>query len=305
MAASPSTLSLLLMPLLFSLSRAATFDIVNQCTIPIWPAALPGGGRRLDRGQTWSLNVNPGTAGGRIWARTGCNFDGSGGGSCQTGDCGGRLECQLSGAPPTTLAEYSLNQPNNLDYYDISVIDGFNVPMSFSPTKGGCANLRCSADVNGQCPSQQRATAEQTLNEQLETNPTTERVQLENQVYREISGLEHHSRVHLQGIGVTPSQFYEHHRQSFVASSHDATYDELRRQQEAAMKEMQQKYDAETREDRLYVPESLPHEIPPANLGEGTSKDPFLNYRDVDPYREDNEEEQEDEEEQEEMDDED
>ncbi|WOK99546.1 protein P21-like [Canna indica] len=156
MAASPSSLSLLLLPLLFSLSRAATFDIVNQCSDTIWPAALPGGGVRLDPGQTWSLNVNPGTAGGRIWARTGCNFDGSGSGSCQTGDCGGRLNCQLSGAPPTTLAEFSLNQPNNLDFYDISVIDGFNVPMSFGPTSGGCPNLQCSADVNGQCPSEQR-----------------------------------------------------------------------------------------------------------------------------------------------------
>ncbi|WOK99544.1 protein P21-like [Canna indica] len=156
MAASPSSLSLLLLPLLFSLSRAATFDIVNQCSDTIWPAALPGGGVRLDPGQTWSLNVNPGTAGGRIWARTGCNFDGSGSGSCQTGDCGGRLECQLSGATPTTLAEYSLNQPNNLDFYDISVIDGFNVPMSFGPTSGGCPNLGCSADVNGQCPGELR-----------------------------------------------------------------------------------------------------------------------------------------------------
>ncbi|MCD7459567.1 hypothetical protein HAX54_041335 [Datura stramonium] len=39
------------------------------------------------------------------------------------------------GRPPNTLAEYALNQFSNLDFWDISVIDGFNIPMSFGPTK--------------------------------------------------------------------------------------------------------------------------------------------------------------------------
>uniref|UniRef100_A0A251RLY8 Putative thaumatin n=1 Tax=Helianthus annuus TaxID=4232 RepID=A0A251RLY8_HELAN len=62
-------------------------------------------------------------------ARTGCNFDGSGRGRCQTGDCNGLLQCQGYGTPPNTLAEYALNQFNNLDFFDISLVDGFNVPM--------------------------------------------------------------------------------------------------------------------------------------------------------------------------------
>ncbi|KAI9110625.1 hypothetical protein K1719_018491 [Acacia pycnantha] len=65
-----------------------------------------------------------------------------------TGDCGGQLYCRLSGQPPATLAEFSLNKWNNLDFYDISVIDGFNVPMEFSPTSN-CRGLRCYAD---KCP---------------------------------------------------------------------------------------------------------------------------------------------------------
>ncbi|KAK9147811.1 hypothetical protein Scep_006568 [Stephania cephalantha] len=147
----------LLSSLLFAFANAANFDVVNNCPFTVWAAASPGGGRRLDRGQTWNFNVNPGTAGARIWARTNCNFDGSGRGSCQTGDCGGVLECRGYGQPPNTLAEYALNQFNNMDFFDISLVDGFNVPMDFSPTGGGCRGIRCAADINGQCPGDLRA----------------------------------------------------------------------------------------------------------------------------------------------------
>ncbi|XP_054814036.1 thaumatin-like protein [Prosopis cineraria] len=147
---SLSVLSLLL-ALSFTFTEAARFDITNRCSYTVWPAALPaGGGRRLNSGQTWSLNVPAGTTSGRIWGRTNCNFDKSGRGSCRTGGCGGVLQCKLSGAKPTTLAEFSLNQANNLDYYDISVIDGFNIPMAFRPTSNGCASLRCAA---ARCPA--------------------------------------------------------------------------------------------------------------------------------------------------------
>ncbi|XP_058735951.1 thaumatin-like protein [Vicia villosa] len=124
-------------------AQAATFDIVNQCSYTVWPAATPsGGGTQLNSGQTWSINVPAGTSSGRVWGRTGCNFDSSGSGSCQTGDCGGALSCTLSGKSPLTLAEFTLNGGNNQDYFDISVIDGFNIPMQFAPTSNGCNNVR-------------------------------------------------------------------------------------------------------------------------------------------------------------------
>ncbi|XP_039136382.1 protein P21-like [Dioscorea cayenensis subsp. rotundata] len=131
----------------------ATFEIVNRCSYTVWAAAIPGGGKQLDKDQTWTINVNIGTTGGRIWARTGCNFSNSGHGSCETGDCNGLLECQVYGKP-NTLAEFGLDI-NNLDFIDISLVDGFNVPMEFSPTSG-CARgmIQCSADINGQCPAQ-------------------------------------------------------------------------------------------------------------------------------------------------------
>ena len=64
--------------------------------------------------------------GGRFWARTGCN----GQGHCVTGDCGNKLECNgAGGIPPVTLAEITLNGAGGLDFYDVSLVDGFNVPV--------------------------------------------------------------------------------------------------------------------------------------------------------------------------------
>ncbi|XP_040990378.1 protein P21-like [Juglans microcarpa x Juglans regia] len=180
--------------LCFALTHAATFVITNNCSYTVWAAAIPGGGMELDpRGGTWIIDVPSGTSGGRIWARTGCvHLDEatatrrklkpaaysisqetgpphvgilastmcSNGGlfQCQTGDCGGLLQCEAYGAPPNTLAEYALNQLNNLDFFDISLVDGFNVPLEFSPTSNGCTRgIRCTADINGQCPNELRA----------------------------------------------------------------------------------------------------------------------------------------------------
>ncbi|KAG8092861.1 hypothetical protein GUJ93_ZPchr0012g20566 [Zizania palustris] len=138
---------------------AVTITVVNRCSYTVWPGALPGGGVRLDPGKSWSINVASGTRAARIWPRTGCNFDGSGRGRCVTGDCRGALSCAVSGTPPTTLAEYTLGTPgqgDGKDYFDLSVIDGFNVPMSFQPTSGAsrCSRGRgptCAVDITAQC----------------------------------------------------------------------------------------------------------------------------------------------------------
>ncbi|KAL8053814.1 hypothetical protein ABFX02_05G097900 [Erythranthe guttata] len=154
----PSYIILLsLFSIIATFSHAATFDITNRCGYTVWAAAVPGGGRRLGLGESWQINVGAGTAGARIWGRTNCNFDGNGNGQCQTGDCNARLECQGYGQPPNTLAEYALNQFNNLDFLDISLVDGFNIPMEFSPTSNACRSMRCTAPINEQCPNELRA----------------------------------------------------------------------------------------------------------------------------------------------------
>ncbi|XP_057846312.1 pathogenesis-related thaumatin-like protein 3.8 [Cryptomeria japonica] len=126
----------LAIPLLMHQLGAVKFDLKNQCGYTVWPAGLPGlGGQQLDQNVTWTVDVPAGTQAGRFWARTGCSFDASGGGTCKTGDCGGQLNCTVSGAVLATLAEYT---QSDQDYYDVSLVDGFNVPLSINPTKSNC-----------------------------------------------------------------------------------------------------------------------------------------------------------------------
>jgi hypothetical protein len=64
---------------------------------------------------------------GRVWARTGCNFDANGVGPCEVGDCGNKLQCNgAGGVPPVSLAEFTTG---DLDFYDVSFVDGANVPI--------------------------------------------------------------------------------------------------------------------------------------------------------------------------------
>lgn len=138
---------------------AATFEIRNDCPFTVWAAGTPvGGGKRLERGESWIVNVPSGTTLGRFWGRTGCSFDGSGRGKCNTGDCGGVVSCKEWGQVPATLAEYALNQWNNLDFYDISLVDGFNLRMAMLPSNSQCKKIGCNSDINAKCPNELRVT---------------------------------------------------------------------------------------------------------------------------------------------------
>ena len=119
-----SVLSLLVIALFSAtLVHAAKFDITNNCPDTLWAAASPGGGKQLNKGET-----------------------------C---DCNGLLECQGYGSPPNTLAEYALKQFNDMDFIDMSNIDGFNVPMEFSSVSPGCNRvIKCAAYIIGQCPNE-------------------------------------------------------------------------------------------------------------------------------------------------------
>lgn len=78
---------------------------------------------------------------GRFWPMTGCDFNSSfecgSGRCCDTGGCdtasGFGLQCNTSGDAPTTVAEFTLQSGADNDFYDISVIDGFNVPVEMKP----------------------------------------------------------------------------------------------------------------------------------------------------------------------------
>jgi hypothetical protein len=140
---------------------------VNDVAQTVWVGAgqqtaqpaLATTGWVLKPGQSLTISV-PDHWNGRFWGRTGCSFDASGTGHCQTGDCGGRFQCPGYGSIPATLAEFNLNAWSGLDFYDVSMVDGSNLPMWINQVGGtskdaisahGCSAAGCTRPVV--CPA--------------------------------------------------------------------------------------------------------------------------------------------------------
>ncbi|XP_031496293.1 thaumatin-like protein 1 [Nymphaea colorata] len=153
-------------------AQGVTFTFANNCGYTVWPGILSNAGSpsmsptgfELASGTSRSLQAPTGWAG-RFWGRTGCAFDGSGQGGCRTGDCANRMECDGAGAKgAATLAEFSLGGFGGKDYYDVSLVDGYNLPLvvtvsggsSAAAGPGWCATTGCAADLNQRCPAELR-----------------------------------------------------------------------------------------------------------------------------------------------------
>lgn len=143
--------------------QAVVLTVRNNCSNTIWPATLTGAGQKqlddtgfeLHPGSSKTLNV-PSQWSGRVWARTHCTTDASGRFQCETGDCAsGNLQCNgAGGIPPASLAEMTLTGYQGQDFYDISLVDGFNLPVSMGPYggSGNCTVVNCQGNVNSICP---------------------------------------------------------------------------------------------------------------------------------------------------------
>ncbi|KAL1216687.1 Pathogenesis-related protein 5 [Cardamine amara subsp. amara] len=140
---------------------ATVFTLRNNCPTTVWPGTLAGrgpkladGGFALNSGASRQFSAPAGWSG-RFWARTGCNFDGAGNGRCDTGDCGG-LRCNGGGVPPVSLAEFTLVGDGGKDFYDVSLVDGYNVKLGIRPSggSGSCKYAGCAADLNAACPNE-------------------------------------------------------------------------------------------------------------------------------------------------------
>lgn len=166
MPASSSTRQLFLLCLLIPIafSDGIQLILVNNCNYSVWPGvlgsaghpSLENGGFHLAVGEEVVFEVPNGWSG-RIWGRQGCGFDGLGRGRCETGDCGGVLQCKgAGGAPPATVVELTFGTDRSpLHYYDVSLVDGFNLPVTVAPVGGGvgCGVAGCEVDLNACCPS--------------------------------------------------------------------------------------------------------------------------------------------------------
>ncbi|KAM7510158.1 hypothetical protein LguiB_009033 [Lonicera macranthoides] len=152
----------------------AAITLVNKCNYTVWPGVvtldgspeLPTTGFVLPKNESRTINA-PTFWVGKIWGRTHCsvnttrNFSRF---SCLTGDCGsGKIECAgLFGVKPVTQAMFYLNQFNDTNLYELSIDDGYNLPMLIVPQGGtgvNCSNTGCISDLNHACPSKLKVTS--------------------------------------------------------------------------------------------------------------------------------------------------
>lgn len=124
-------------------------SVVNSCQDTIYPAILTQGGTgpsktgwQAKSGSNQTVYVSADWQG-RVWARTNCTWNASGasGTSCSTGDCGGLQACKGPGVAPASLAEFTLNGSNSQTFYDISLVDGYNLPIAIVMLPEGNSKL--------------------------------------------------------------------------------------------------------------------------------------------------------------------
>lgn len=148
---------------------------------------LPAEGRwHFGPGETLTIHIpnawkhtqgNAHVNGPRFWVRTGCAYDvATDKAQCETGDCGGHYDCSragLAGVAPASLAEFCFECGGGLDYYDVSLVDGYNLSVDIEPLPphpatqpgdpgspfwcrggqaGGSPLCRAGADLRAACP---------------------------------------------------------------------------------------------------------------------------------------------------------
>lgn len=152
--------------------KSASFDITNQAGGPVWIGILGnpgkdipnGGGFVLESGQQQTVEVADDWIG-RVWGRSYCDASTN---HCETGDCGDKLECNgAGGVPPATLVEITFKGDGGKDFYDVSLVDGFNLQASVEPVDGqsdggdrSCAKSACMVDLNANCPEDLQVTSD-------------------------------------------------------------------------------------------------------------------------------------------------
>jgi hypothetical protein len=134
-------------------SNTTPLIIINQCPDDIYPAIGTQSGTGpstngflLNSGDRNNLTVSQDWQG-RVWGRANCSFSSNGGPAdggykaCGSGDCNGQLNCLVGGDTPVTLAEFTLSAGDQQTYYDISLVDGYNIPMAIVLETNGQAHL--------------------------------------------------------------------------------------------------------------------------------------------------------------------
>lgn len=146
-------------------SGGRLMNFVNKCSQTVWVALQNNGGKPIPSPSGFTLTSGksqnvalPYQWGGRMWGRSGCNVSGNSA-TCASGDCGGLLACNGIGGQPASLVEFLFDgwagTNATQDYYDISLVDAFNLPVAIKPNGGSgvCHAPSCSANILASCPA--------------------------------------------------------------------------------------------------------------------------------------------------------
>ena len=129
----------ILLLLLAATNDATKFSITNNCSYTVWPATTPvGGGLELTSGGAQAARLIVAAAGHvKQLIVVAC------------------FPARRAVEPQTTVALAEFTIGGATDFLDLTMIDGFNLPMALLPAKEGpeCRMvLRCEGNSNSQCP---------------------------------------------------------------------------------------------------------------------------------------------------------
>ncbi|CDO77734.1 hypothetical protein BN946_scf184969.g86 [Trametes cinnabarina] len=125
-------------------------DLTAGTAVPEFPT-----GWEAQPSNSVTFNVPDNWKAGRIWGRRDCDFTITNGPTCLDGWCNGGLLCDPhtgTGVPPATVAEWTLQGDGNRDFYDVSLVDGYNLPVAIT-TSANCPIADCPVDLGPNCPA--------------------------------------------------------------------------------------------------------------------------------------------------------
>ncbi|BGP27081.1 hypothetical protein JCM10295v2_006043 [Rhodotorula toruloides] len=129
------TLSLTVLALASGIVSAdRTFTIKNNCKYTIWPALFTSAGTAPFYPTGWEAKQG-----------TKVSFK-------VAEDWNGRISSAALASLPPPSGEWNLAASNE-DWYDVSAVDGTNIPMSIT-NDAGCAQPSCKKDINKVCPTE-------------------------------------------------------------------------------------------------------------------------------------------------------
>lgn len=125
----------------------------NRCAQTVWPAWSSAGGLdnsvidtqlwvALPPGDDRTITVYGGVREVGFWGRTGCSFDASGRGTCQSGDCGDFICSTRVNQFPKNATMFVLTQ---------GFLGSYNLPLSVEGM--ACGKRECAADLSTCSPT--------------------------------------------------------------------------------------------------------------------------------------------------------